>query len=255
MSHPTPIQSGRTRFDDIVAEFWIPKKPSGKALILCDGCPSVPSKRKLAEFFARKGYWVFHPRYRGTWESGGEFLKYSPHEDVLVVAAALNQGVRNIYDQTIYYLDIHEIVVIGVSFGGPAAILSSMSPLVTKAIAIAPVIDWCAQAKSKGEPFDEFIRVNEEGFGKAYRAPKKNYRKLLGGKFYNPVAYSTKINPQKLFIIHAKDDMVVPLAPLKKFAKQIKIHPLVISLGGHFSGSVMMRPEIWKRIALFCKKP
>jgi len=255
MPRVIPIQSGRTRFaDDIAAEFWIPRKPSHKAIILCDGCPSVPSKRKLAEFFARKGYWVFHPRYRGSWESGGEFLRYAPHEDVLLVAENINKGFRNVYDQMIYFLDIHEIIVAGVSFGGTAAALASMSPLVTKAIAIAPVIDWCAQAKSEDEPFDEFLRINEEGFGNAYRAPRKNYRKLLTGKFYNPISSAQKINSKKLFIIHAKDDRVVGVVPLKKFAKQTKIPILILPHGGHLSSTIVMKPEIWKRLALFVKK-
>ena len=71
-----PIISGRTRFaNDIVAEFWMPKKVSFRAVIICDGAPSVPSKSTLAGFFARKGYWVFHMRYRGTWESSGEFFR------------------------------------------------------------------------------------------------------------------------------------------------------------------------------------
>ena len=157
-----PIQSGRTRFaQDIVAEFWMPRKPSHKAIILCDGCPTMPSKRKVGEFFARKGYWVFHPRYRGSWESGGKFLAKSPDDDILLVAKGLNAGFRNVFDNIEYLLDIHEIVVVGASFGGAAAILSLKSPLITKAIALSPLIDW--RAKSKAEPFPYFVHMVTEG--------------------------------------------------------------------------------------------
>jgi hypothetical protein len=70
---------------DIVTEF-LPPARTGKrqrAIILCDGMPSIPRKQPLAEFLSAKGYWVFYPRYRGAWESGGEFLARSPHLDIL----------------------------------------------------------------------------------------------------------------------------------------------------------------------------
>ena len=47
--------------------------------------PSIPSKQPLSDFLAAKGFWVIYPRYRGAWESGGEFLAKSPHEDILDV--------------------------------------------------------------------------------------------------------------------------------------------------------------------------
>src|SRR3989338_5923132 len=110
----TVIFSGRTRFaKEIIAEFWMPKKASGKAIILCDGCPSLPNKKLLAEFFARKGYWVFHMRYRGTWESAGEFLKKSPALAVDDVILGMQKGFRELWTGVTYYLDIREVTVVG----------------------------------------------------------------------------------------------------------------------------------------------
>jgi hypothetical protein len=73
----------RTRFrQQIVAEFLPPKRQGRKqrVIILCDGMPSIPRKQLLSEFLAVKGFWVIYPRYRGTWESDGQFLERSPHE-------------------------------------------------------------------------------------------------------------------------------------------------------------------------------
>jgi pimeloyl-ACP methyl ester carboxylesterase len=246
------IYSGRTRFaQNIVAEFWIPKKPSHKAIILCDGCPTVPSKRKVGEFFARKGYWVFHLRYRGSWESGGKFLEESPDEDVLSVAEGLNAGFRNIYDDVEYLLDVTEIVVVGASFGGAAAILSLKYPLITKAIALSPVIDW--RVKSKGEPFPYFVHTVEEGFGEGYRVHKDAWKRLESGKFFNPIAEAKLIDPKRLFIAHATDDNVVPVAPLRAFAKLTKVRPLYLKTGGHFSASTVMSKDIWDKVKVFLK--
>jgi pimeloyl-ACP methyl ester carboxylesterase len=237
----------------------MPNKPShnpksrgrdrAKAIILCDGCPSVPSKRKVGEFFARKGYWVFHPRYRGSWESGGKFLEVSPEEDVLFVAEGMNAGFRNIYDNIEYLLDITEIVVVGASFGGAAAMLSLKYPIISKAVALSPVIDW--RAKSRGEPFPYFVHTVEDGFGEGYRLHKDAWKRLQSGKFYNPIQEAKLINLTRLFIVHAIDDDIVPILPLRTFVKLTKVKPLILKIGGHFSASSVMSKEIWGKVKIF----
>ena len=89
----------RTRFrNDIVAEFLPPTRQGKrhKVIILCDGMPSIPSKEPLVEFLSKKGYWVFYPRWRGAWESGGQFLQKSPEQDILDVISELPNGVREL---------------------------------------------------------------------------------------------------------------------------------------------------------------
>ena len=89
----------RTRFKkEIVCEFLPPARAGKKqrVIVLCDGMPSIPRKQGLASFLAAKGYWVFYPRYRGAWESDGEFLKTSPHLDILDVIGELRQDVREV---------------------------------------------------------------------------------------------------------------------------------------------------------------
>lgn len=247
------IQSGRTRFaGDIVAEFWMPKKASGRAIILCDGCPTVPSKRRLGEFLAKKGYWVFHLRYRGSWESGGEFLKYAPREDVLLVADGLDRGFTEMWSGVTYFLDISDITVIGASFGGAAALLSSLDPRITRAVALAPAVDF--RYGKSGEPFAEFLRQVKEGFGGAYRGPAKNYAKLKTARFYNPIAHAKAFDPKKIFIVHAKDDKVVPFASVRMFTKQVKLPKKnfqVLNEGGHLSTNITTEQAVWKNIVRF----
>jgi alpha-beta hydrolase superfamily lysophospholipase len=252
---PSIIQSGRTRFGDIVSEFWMPRKVSTKAIILCDGCPGVPSKHKLGEFLARKGYWVFHIRYRGTWESGGEFLKYEPNEDISLVARELSRGFVEMWSGVTYVLDIRDITVIGASFGGTAALLASLDEHIDRAVALAPVVDF--QYKKEGESFEEFLRQIQEGFGGAYRAPKKNFTKLKHGKFYNPTRHTKEFNPKKILVIHAEDDHVVPVSPLRSFARRIRLpksNLLLPKKGGHLSTSLLRDPKVWKKVSTFLKQ-
>src|SRR5580658_6828740 len=135
----------RTRFKkEIVAEF-LPPARAGKrqrVIILCDGMPSIPRKQPLVEFLAAKGFWVVYPRYRGAWESGGEFLRRSPHLDILDVIGELPKGLVEMAFRKQFALTPDEIFVIGGSFGGAATILASLDSRVNKVVANCPVTDW-----------------------------------------------------------------------------------------------------------------
>lgn len=135
----------RTRFkNEIVAEFLPPSRPRKrqKLILLCDGMPSIPRKQALSEFLSAKGFWVIYPRYRGAWESEGEFLANSPHEDILDVLDELPQELEDIAFGQRFRLSPDQIFVIGGSFGGAAAILLSLDPRVQRAVATCPVVDW-----------------------------------------------------------------------------------------------------------------
>jgi pimeloyl-ACP methyl ester carboxylesterase len=135
----------RTRFkNEIVAEFLPPtrKMMKQRLIILCDGMPSIPRKQSLAEFLAGKGFWVTYPRYRGAWESGGEFMARSPHEDILDVLNELPTELEDIAFGRRFRLAPDQVFVIGGSFGGAAAILLSLDPRVKRVVANCPLVDW-----------------------------------------------------------------------------------------------------------------
>lgn len=247
----------RTRFGDIVAEFLPPARRKGsrrgadKVVILCGGMPSAPRSGPLLPFLARKGYWVFYPRYRGSWESGGKFLRYSPEEDVLNIIDALPRGFKDIYAGKRYRIKTPEICVIGGSFGGPAAILASRDPRVTRAVAVAPVIDWRREGKSeKAAWMEKFLR---EAFGEAYRFDHKDWLKLKTGKFYSPAAHAKEIDGRKIFMIHAKNDGVVPYRASEAFAKRTGAQLLLLRSGGHLRMSVIAAPRLWKKVGPFLR--
>src|ERR1700753_788119 len=139
----------RARFKkEIVAEFMPPARAGKKqkGIVLCDGMPSLPHKQALMNFLSGKGYWVFYPRYRGSWESDGKFLEKSPHLDILDVISELPKGARELAFGKKFALTPDEIFVIGGSFGGAAAILASLDQRVKKVIANCPGVDWAILA-------------------------------------------------------------------------------------------------------------
>ena len=131
--------------------------------LLSDGVPSIPRKQPLSEFIAAMGFWVIYPRYRGAWESGGEFLERSPHEDILDVIDDLPRGMEEIAFGRRFRLSPDKIFVIGRSFGGAAAVLASLDTRVSGVIANSPVVDWTILDRSekietRKENYAEYIR-------------------------------------------------------------------------------------------------
>lgn len=246
------MQTLRTRFKkDIVAEFVPPRRPSGRAVILCPGAPSVPKNPKLLEFFAKKKFWVFFPRYRGTWESGGRFLAKGLDTNIKDVIEALPKGFKSLLDGKKYKVKPSKIYLIGSSFGGPAMLLLSKDPRVKKIIAFSPVVDWLA--KSRAEPLPKLSQFMAQGFGSGYRVAKGAWKKLAGGKFYNPAGNLEKIDGKKIFIIQARDDRSVLFGPVKKFAAKTHCQLWLLKSGGHLSASLIMRPRFWKKCNHFLK--
>ncbi len=239
----------RTRFKkEIVCEVAPPSHPSSRVIILCHGMPGVPKANETMEFWSKRGFWVFFPRYRGTWESSGEFLKDSPEKDILDVIDELPRGFIDLWSGKRYKVRPSEIYIFGGSFGGPAAILCSRDPRVTKAIAFAPVIDWEAPSD---EPMDKLGAFLPKGFGNCYRFSKKNWSRLSRNEFYSPVKEAEGIDGNKLLIFHAKDDASVPYSYTKKFATKIGAKLVTLRTGGHFGFNKSIEPEVYKEIKKF----
>ena len=197
-------------------------------------------------WFSKKGFWVFIPRYRGTWESGGEFLKVSPHQDVIDVMDGIQSGFTDLWNHAKYQVLNPSFYLVGSSFGGPAAILASKDKRVRKVVALSPVVDWKAQGN---KDIDNYYRFSKEALGNAYRFSAEKMDKLKTSKFYNPMSEVKKLDGKKLMIIHAKDDKVVSYKPSEKFASVTGSKLIILKSGGHLSTSDL--PKFWKRITNF----
>ena len=244
----------RTRFaKDIVTEFLPPSHPTKKqrVIIICGGMPGFPGKKDILEFYSKKGFWSFNPRYRGSWESDGKFLAKSPHLDILDVIDQLPIGFIDLFGGKKYKVKPDKIFIVGTSFGGPAAILASLDKRVTKAICISPVVDWTIPGRI--ESIKTLTKFVAEGFGQAYRISKNGWEKLQSGKFYNPVNHTNKLDANKILIFHAKDDDVVTYKPIKKFATQTGAKLITLPKGGHLGSSILLKPRFYKLFQKFIK--
>ncbi len=237
----------RTRFKkDIIAEFLPPARTTKKqrVVILCDGAPSVPSKRPLILELSKKGFWVFHPRYRGTWESDGLFLQRSLDKDILDVVSGISTGFVDLLNKTKYRLKPNQIILLGGSFGGPAQLIASIDKRIDKVVTFSPVIDW--KKLGRDEPIPLLKKYFPDAYGHGYRTVKNGWNKLLSGKFYNPVKHVGKIDGKKIIIIHAKDDRSCPYNQSKLFAKQTSTKLVTLKKGGHLGASLILKPRFYK---------
>jgi pimeloyl-ACP methyl ester carboxylesterase len=245
----------RTRFkDEIVAEFLPPSRPRKiqKLIILCDGMPSIPRKQPLSEFLAARGYWVLYPRYRGAWESDGQFLEKSPHQDILDIIDDLPTEIEERAFGRRFQLSPQQIFVIGGSFGGAAAILASLHPRVQRVIANCPVVDWkildrSEKLETSNKSYSAYIR---EAFGNGYRLSDANWEKLQGGVFYSPWHHRKEISPPKIMIFHPKDDPHVPYEGSRRFAEFTGVTLKSLRSGGHISTDYIVR-RYWMQIKKF----
>ncbi|MDP2598779.1 MAG: prolyl oligopeptidase family serine peptidase [Candidatus Liptonbacteria bacterium] len=258
----------RTRFKkDIVAEFLpalpVPnriegsrvegphRKKTNKVIIFCSGMPTVPAKAALIEFFAKKGYWFFFPRYRGTWESSGKFLRYPLDKDILDVINSLPRGFKDLWSGKKYKVESPEVYLLGSSFGGPAGILASRDRRVKKVVAVSPIVDWTVP--SRAERLGWVWKYWREAFGEGIRSDKKDWNKLEKGSFYNPVRHIKEIDGKKILIIHAKDDRIVTYGPVAKFAKAVGAKLITLKKGGHLSSTIVVKPKFYKKVMKFLR--
>jgi pimeloyl-ACP methyl ester carboxylesterase len=245
----------RTRFKkDIIAEFLPPvrKQKKQRLVMVYDGMPSVPKKKGLCEFLSRQGFWVIYPRYRGAWESGGQFLAKSPEQDLKDVLDELPQGLTELAFGKHFRLAPDEVFVIGGSFGGAQAILAGLDHRISKTVAVCPAVDWnilpSEQKKETSNPsYPAYIRA---AFGSGYRLTEKNWNKLHSGIFYNPAHRIKDLDPSKTIIFHAKDDPFVPWKGVDSLAKKSGIKLYTQTRGGHISTEQTVQKR-WPVISKF----
>jgi esterase/lipase len=247
----------RTRFaKDIVCEFLPPtrKVKKDKVIIFAMGLVSNPFKRRLAQYYADRGFWFFVPRYRGVWESSGKFLAKEPTVDIKDAIDGIYKGFIDLpYSGLLkpkrYSFSKPEIHLIGSSFGGPATLFLSKDPRVKKVICKSPVVDNTKDTRVERLAwFGPFIR---RAYGEAVRFSDNDWKKLSNGKFYNPATRSAEVDGSKVMIFHAKDDDIVSYKPVEAFAKKVGATLITSAKGGHYSADFLMKPSVAKKIIHF----
>lgn len=250
------MNTHRTRIGrEIVAEFVLPDVKTNNVAIIASGMPSNSSKVALMGFLAQQGFIVIHPRYRGSWESDGEFLKHEPTKDIELVIKHMQDGIpfESLWEEKMYKFPKRpQVYIFAGSFGGPAGLLLSSHPAVKQVVCVAPVVDWTME--SKAEPLDWLYKIVRSAYGQGYRVQQKNWDKLGKGTFYDPTKQPQNIDGSKVIIFHAMDDESIPHEGVVEFAAKHNIRLHSKRVGGHLSMSKIPEAFYWNRIQKFWNK-
>lgn len=212
-------------------------------IILLSGLPSNPfSKNSLIRSLSAQNYDIFFPRYEGTWESTGEFLKRSPSKSIIEFIQALKIGI-NIENKK--YV-AKKIFILGVSFGGGIALDIADKNIVDKVCAISPVISF---KKVNGiNTLEDYLKTK---YNKDYRFNSSNWSRLLNNKIWNLEKENIK-NPNKVLIVAGKNDTTIKKEDVVNFSNKNKIEMSLYDFG-HITLSKITE-QMYKEILGFFSK-
>jgi len=229
---------------------------SADAIIILPGFPSGNDFSDLMAFFYEKGYHVFVPRYRGTYQSAGVFLSKSPVDDIAFFMENLDSGyAKNMWDMKRETFKINKKILVSGSFGGSIALgLAARYGKISHLILQAPVWDFRTHNAEGGEQdFDKITEFVRSSYKNCYRFRFKSLTKKLG-KFdeLNPAYYLPRVKEIPILVMHDPNDNEVLL-------KHTKEHMTFLERGTyleHYLGHKLTRDILaayWKDIDKFIK--
>src|SRR3989344_9214400 len=221
----------------IFFEASFPQKSNGKTIIILPGLPEYPRPKKMMEDLSLKGYHVVYPRYSGTFESDGAFLKNSPSEDITSLLKELNKkDLIEIYAKGKMKIPCDKLIILATSFGGSVAleIASNKESKDKKFVIGCPVLDFKKHGDSGEQDLINLKRFLLEGFPNIYRFEEKDFDNLLEGNVISS-SYNTKKFYGDITIIHGTKDEAISFNKVKEFSDLRKIKFLELEEEGHLS--------------------
>lgn len=244
----------RGKIGQIVYEFLPTNAQCVGTLILCDGLPSVPKQKILMESLASAGFFVVFPRYRGTWESGGEFLKKSPVQDILKIIREVKTGyLVDLFNKEKIRIPSKRIVVLGSSFGGSVALALADNDSVAKIVALSPIVDFVQHGNKKEQNLIKLGSFIKTAFGESYRFSISSWRKLVQGRILNPSRISSN-KKENVLICFDSSDSEIDARKIEGFVKENGVASLRSDGLGHLSFSKIQSSKMLSQISEWLKK-
>lgn len=224
----------RAKQKNIIMEFSLAENKTLGTIVLCDGLPSVPKQRNLMQSLSNAGYAVVFPRYEGTWESKGTFLKHPPSKDILAIINLLKKGqLTELYGNKQLHIPTKKLFLLGSSFGGNVALSLSNCSKINKIIALSPIVDFNNANNQNLPRLGNFIK---NAFGQGYRFTASNWKKVISGNLLNPIVIKPK-DRKKITIFYDKKDKEIDYKQILAFATKYKLKLKMLSGPGHISFS------------------
>lgn len=218
------------------------EKPSKGTVLLLDGLPSNPeSKNALMKKFIDNHFDVFFPRYEGTFESKGEFLKRNPSDAIEEFISKLKNGI-DLLDNQQYASS--RIFLLGSSFGGAVALDIANRNIVRGVCAVSPVISF--RKINKINTLESYLKTQ---YKNEYRFNSEDWQKLIQDKLWD-LSIQNKDKNSDILIIAGKEDDQINVNDIIGF-KENKDMDLSIYDTGHISLSKITEPMLSEILSFY----
>ncbi len=222
--------------EDNFFEFLVHKKPA-KAIILLPGFPSNNNQDEIMHYFFDQGYNVFFMRYKGMFQSEGEFLSKDPSDDVVDFVNFLKKGrVINLWNDTrVSFTNTKYIVVTG-SFSGAIA-LSTISKIknIKKIILFSPVWDYSLHNETyKEQELAHLTKFVKKAWNNLYNFTFDNIQEQMN-LFEDCLweNYHSKLDDKKILVFQDPKDQTTSINHTEYFKKQKQVITLQKHNKGH----------------------
>lgn len=240
-------------YKDIFFEFMVHDKPADTILLL-EGFPSSSTHAEQIQSLNEKGYNVFVPHYKGTYQSKGKFLESNIVQDMKGFVEEMRKNYAiNLWDMSKVEFKIKKLILFGASFSG--AICCGLSTLIKfdKIVLFSPVLDY-SRLNENGDEQDpnHLIPFVKRAYENLFRIEFKSLTERMNQfKECSPQYYLPRIKCP-LLILHDPNDKTVSIRISREIVKKVKKASLIESKNGHKMENTLN--EKWKTIDDFIKK-
>jgi len=205
----------RLKFGKIISDVFYKKgaQPS-TAVVLGYGLLSSPERNDSAivNRLVEEGFMVWVPHFEGTFASDGVCTFDNAADTFLAVIKGIKKGKDvELWDNTEVTWNASDIILVGASFGGAAALVAgAKSDDIRKIVALAAPNDF----KKRAEETDQMKHYStwKRGWQNVWRIGTSDWKRFAKGNVdLNPIEYIEKLKDKHTLLIHHKDDGVVNL--------------------------------------------
>jgi len=226
------------------------------AVIILPNFPGRNDYNPLISLFYDRGYHVFVPRYRGSYQSKGLFLSKNPVDDFILFSKNLDKGkVKSLWDMKTLSFKVHKKILVATNFSGAIACgLAAKHTGFSHLILASPIWDY-SKHNDKGDEQD--LRRMGEFAKRAYENVFRiSFKDLIDklGKFreLSPEYYLSALINFPILIFHDPNDGFVSFRHTKEMLGKLNKATYIEHYLGHGLSDSLLN-AYWREVDKFIK--